>query len=173
MDERYIPPHRREEAGKGINLNTIQNGNNGNGGANSVRLIPNSNQMFGRTNLNLQPRIYDLETNQQGRGSRGSVYQGQISLPQGQLTLPPGNLPFPQGPNAIPRPYLPLPQAPRGGGVDLDAVRDVVQELYGPGLRQIGRPEFHKPYPDAIDRDNLYPRGYRIPEFSLFSGEDG
>ena len=54
----------------------------------------------------------------------------------------------------------------------MDAVREVVQELYGPGLRQINRPEFHKPYPDAIDRDNPYPRGYRIPEFSLFSGEE-
>ena len=66
-----------------------------------------------------------------------------------------------------------MSQAPRGRGVDLDAVRDVVQELYRLGLRQIGRPEFHKPYPDAIDRDNPYPRGYRIPKFSLFSGEDG
>ena len=129
--------------------------------------------MFGRKNPTLQPGIYDLETNQQGRGSGGSVHQGQIPLPQGQMTLPPGNLPFPQGQNAIPQPYLPISQAPRGGGVDLDAVRDVVQELYGPGLRQIGRPEFHKPYPDAINRDNLYLRGYCIPEFSLFSREDG
>ena len=55
----------------------------------------------------------------------------------------------------------------------MDVVRDVVQELYRPGLRQIGRPEFHKPYPDAIDRDNPYPKGYRIPEFLLFSEEDG
>ena len=55
----------------------------------------------------------------------------------------------------------------------MDAVWNVVQELYGLGLHQIGRPEFHKPYPDAIDRDNPYPRGYRIPEFLLFSREDG
>ena len=51
VDERYIPPYRREEAGKGTNLNTARNGNNGNN-ANSVRLISN-NQMFGRTNPNL------------------------------------------------------------------------------------------------------------------------
>ena len=58
-------------------------------------------------------------------------------------------------------------------GVYLDAIRDVVQELYGPSLRQVGRPEFHKPYPDMIDRDNPYPRGYRVLEFSLFSRENG
>ena len=79
VDERYIPPHKREEAGKGINLNTARHGNNGNS-ANSVRIIPN-NQMFGRKNPNLQPGIYDLETNQQGRGSGGNVHQGQIPLP--------------------------------------------------------------------------------------------
>ena len=81
-------------------------------------------------------------------------------------------MPFPQGQMNFPQAYIPQPQAPPMG-VDLDAVRDVVQELYGPGLRQVGRPEFHKPYPDVIDRDNPYPRGYRVPEFSLFSGENG
>ena len=93
VDERYIPPHRREEAGKGISLNTAQNGNNGNS-ANSIRLTSN-NQMFGRINPNLQPGIYDLKTNQQGKGSGGNVLQGQIPLPQGLMTFPPGNLPFP------------------------------------------------------------------------------
>ena len=53
--------------------------------------------------------------------------------------------------------------------VDAETMREVVHELYGPGLRQIGYPEFHKPYPDAIDRENPYPRGYRIPDFSMFS----
>ena len=38
---------------------------------------------------------------------------------------------------------------------------------------KIGSLEFYKPYPDMIDRENPYPRGYRIPDFSLFSGEDG
>ncbi|XP_075515390.1 uncharacterized protein LOC142550033 [Primulina tabacum] len=52
-------------------------------------------------------------------------------------------------------------------------VREAVQELYGPALRQIGRPEFHKPYPDYIDVNNPYQRGYRIHDFSLFCGEDG
>ena len=32
--------------------------------------------------------------------------------------------------------------------------------------------EFYKPYLEMIDRENPYPRGYRIPDFSLFFGED-
>ena len=71
----------------------------------------------------------------------------------------------------IPQPQA-QPQAPPIG-VDLDVVRDVVQELYGPGLHQVGHLEFHKPYPNLIDRDNPYPRGYKVPEFSLFSRENG
>ena len=48
-----------------------------------------------------------------------------------------------------------------------------MQELYGPGLKQISRSQFYKPYPKMIDRENPYPRGYMIPNFSLFFGEDG
>ncbi|KAJ9168437.1 hypothetical protein P3X46_019961, partial [Hevea brasiliensis] len=32
---------------------------------------------------------------------------------------------------------------------------------------------FHKPHPNFIDRENLYPRRYHIPDFSFFSREDG
>lgn len=36
----------------------------------------------------------------------------------------------------------PQPRPPREPvQIDVDAVRDVVQELYGPGLRQVGRSE--------------------------------
>ena len=55
----------------------------------------------------------------------------------------------------------------------LGAIREAVQELYGPSLKQICGPEFYKPYPEMIDRENLYPMGYKILDFSLFSGEDG
>ena len=68
--------------------------------------------------------------------------------------------------------YIPQPQA-LPVGVDLDAVRDVVHELYGPSLRQVSCPEFHKPYLDVIDMDNPYLRGYKVLEFSLFSREKG
>ena len=47
-----------------------------------------------------------------------------------------------------------------------------MQELYGLGLRKIGRPKFYKPYLEMIDRENPYLRGYRIPDF-LFFRKDG
>ena len=57
---------------------------------------------------------------------------------------------------------------------DLGAIIEAVLELYGPSLKKIGRSEFYKPYPKLmIDRENPYPRGYRIPDFSLFTKEDG
>ena len=56
---------------------------------------------------------------------------------------------------------------------DLGAIREVVQELYELGLKQIGRPKFYKPYPKMMDKENPYPRGYKFPDFSLFSREDG
>ena len=56
---------------------------------------------------------------------------------------------------------------------DLRAIREAVYVLYGPSVMQIGRPEFYIPYPKIIDRENPYPRWYRILDFSLFSREDG
>ena len=56
---------------------------------------------------------------------------------------------------------------------DLGAIREAVQELYGSSLKQSGCPKFYKPYLEMIDRENPYPRGYMIPYFSWFSGEDG
>ena len=54
---------------------------------------------------------------------------------------------------------------------NLGAIREVVQELYGPGLRKIDHLEFYKPYPEMINSENPYLRGYRILDFSLFFGE--
>ena len=48
-----------------------------------------------------------------------------------------------------------------------------MQELNGLGIRKIGRLRFYKPYLKMIDRENPYPRGYMILDFSLFSREDG
>ena len=56
--------------------------------------------------------------------------------------------------------------------LDLGVIREAIQELYGLGLRQISHPEFDKPYPGMIDRENPYPRGYRITDFSVFFGEN-
>ena len=55
---------------------------------------------------------------------------------------------------------------------NLEAIKEVVQELYGPNLRQVGHLEFYKPYPEVIDKENPYLMGYRIPKFLLFSRED-
>lgn len=51
-------------------------------------------------------------------------------------------------------------------------VCDDIKELHGPGVRPINRLEFHKPYPYIVDRDNSYPKGYRIPNFTLYLGDD-
>ena len=40
-------------------------------------------------------------------------------------------------------------------------------------LGKLAARSFYKPYLEMIDRENPYPRGYRIPGFSLFSSEDG
>ena len=57
--------------------------------------------------------------------------------------------------------------------LDLEAIKGTVQELYGQGLRKADRPKFYMPYLEIIDRENPYPMGYRIPDFSLFSREYG
>ena len=68
----------------------------------------------------------------------------------------------------IPQPFM-HPPPPS----DLKVIKDSIQELYKPDIRQIGRLEFYKSYLKTIDRENSYPRGYKVLEFSLFSGEDG
>ena len=42
----------------------------------------------------------------------------------------------------IHQPFMQPPPPP-----NLEAIREVIQELYGPNLRQVGRLEFYKPYP--------------------------
>lgn len=48
---------------------------------------------------------------------------------------------------------------------------DAVQELYGLGLKKFRCPELYNS--KIIEKENPYPRGYKIPHFSLFSREDG
>ncbi|GKV33998.1 hypothetical protein SLEP1_g42429 [Rubroshorea leprosula] len=54
-----------------------------------------------------------------------------------------------------------------------DQLIDLVQETYGPTLRPLVHPAYRKPYPDIIDHENPFPRGFKVPEFTLFSGEVG
>ncbi|XP_050211602.1 uncharacterized protein LOC126661779 [Mercurialis annua] len=45
-------------------------------------------------------------------------------------------------------------------------------ERLGVDLRPMPRPSYMKPYPDWIDKLYPFPRGYKVSEFSLFSGEE-
>ncbi|XP_050233432.1 uncharacterized protein LOC126681919 [Mercurialis annua] len=45
-------------------------------------------------------------------------------------------------------------------------------EKLGVDVRPMPRPSYMKPYPDRIDKLYPFPRGYKVPEFSLFSGEE-
>ncbi|GKV10309.1 hypothetical protein SLEP1_g21695 [Rubroshorea leprosula] len=80
-------------------------------------------------------------------------------------------------PNAVPQPNLqnnvfqPLGLQAAAPPLDRNQLIDLVQETYGPTLRPLVRPSYHKPYPNYIDRDNPFPRGFKVPEFTLFSGD--
>ncbi|GKU96957.1 hypothetical protein SLEP1_g10138 [Rubroshorea leprosula] len=71
----------------------------------------------------------------------------------------------------------PQPQPPpqiqqvAGGPVQPDPVEAAPREAYGPVLRPLVRPAYRKPYPDFIDQENPFPRGFKVPEFTLFSGD--
>ena len=39
------------------------------------------------------------------------------------------------------------------------------------GQRRMPRRPYRKPYPERIDREE-WPRGFKIPDFTMFSGED-
>ena len=68
----------------------------------------------------------------------------------------------------ISQPFMQPPPPP-----ELKELREVVQGLYGLGLRKIGYLEFYKPYSGVIDKENPYQIGHIILDFSMFSGEDG
>ena len=70
--------------------------------------------LYAHTNPFMQPNLYDYDNNVQG-GSWGMALGGAKGIQQ------------------FPQPYVPRNEVP----IDLDVVREVVQELYGLGLRQI------------------------------------
>ena len=114
-------------------------------------LIENALILLGQR---LQPRVYN-EPLPLAEGTRGTI-------------LPPLGIGTNRG-QQIPQPFMHPPPPPP----NLEAIREAVQELYEYGLRLVGHIEFYKPYPKAIDGENSYPMGYKIPEFSLFFREDG
>ena len=67
-DDRYIPPHKRDEVGPN-NKSFAPNGLNGrNGNNNNSNINKPNQQIFGRTNPILQPGVYEQEE----RGTRGN-----------------------------------------------------------------------------------------------------
>ena len=69
---------------------------------------------------------------------------------------------FPQNPalGQVPQPAVPVNQ---------EYLANLIEQMYGPRLQRINRPLYRKPYYDYIDRDH---RGYKIPEFTLFSSQE-
>ena len=93
--------------------------------------------MYANINLVTQPRVYN-----EPLPLVGSM-RGTISPPLG-VGINKGQ--------QIPHPFMQPPPPPP----NLEAIWEVVHELYGPGLRQVGYPKFYKPYPKAIDKENPY-----------------
>ena len=159
---RYLFPHKREGG-------TLEN---------VVGERPNAakttalKRIFAQTNPFTQPRVYEGGFSFNGGlggggGGGGGVVGGSMQPP----TRVNGNWGQVQ---QVPQQVQQVPQQPFVQPVaipDFRVIREAIQELYGPSLRKIGCPEFYKPYPKMIDRENPYPRGYRILDFSLFSGE--
>ena len=54
---------------------------------------------------------------------------------------------------------------------DQSLLRDILEKM-GIDFKPITRSMYNKPYPDWIDKLHSFPRGYKVPEFVLFSGKD-
>ncbi|XP_028100424.1 uncharacterized protein LOC114299795 [Camellia sinensis] len=83
----------------------------------------------------------------------------------------------PRGPGP-PNPFF-QPEVEGGGQqqqylepqVNRQQIMNIIQEMYGPGLRRPDRPMFRSPYPPWMETIPI-PRNYRIPEFTLFIEEE-
>lgn len=65
-----------------------------------------------------------------------------------------------------------IPNALRGQdpmNVNRAQLMEVIQDMYGAGLRRVEKPMFRKPYPHWVDRVPL-PRNFKLLKLSLFSG---
>lgn len=65
--------------------------------------------------------------------------------------------------------------APVGNQPQQQVTPEAVAKMIQEALTQRGIPPMpllQKPYPDWVDRDYELPRGYRIPEFTKFTGDD-
>ena len=76
-DERYIPPHRRDEVGLNNKLFAPNCLSGQNGNSNNLNINKPNQQIFGRTNPILQPGVYEQEE----RGTGGNFPQGYMPNP--------------------------------------------------------------------------------------------
>nr|CAE05327.2 OSJNBa0056L23.25 [Oryza sativa Japonica Group] len=93
--------------------------------------------------------------NDVSRGYPPDTSQGQYNhiAPQTKPIRPPNPPPNPQGPNNME-----------------NMISDIMRTKFGIETRNRDRP-YKKPYPDYYDNVS-FPRNYRVPEFTKFSGED-
>ena len=177
VTETYQPPHKREEtmkknssktpghsysaplmiqeAGDRIGVDTQswkeehKNPNNFGRQGNSKNTV----HLHGYTGPQVQPACYEPERPTSGSGGTYGEKTGPY-VPGSRM------------------PQQPSPQALSRELIDASVLREMVQEILGPAFCPIQRPEFRKPYPEHVDQEPL-PRGVRIPDFALFSGEEG
>ena len=109
-----------------------------------------------------------------GQAQRGYPHHQQQPAPQGQPV--PNIPPFgPRGPQAQvcpPNPVFvpPVVAQQAQNMVPRDQIADIVREMCGPMARGVQTPVYRKLYPEWVDRVHEYPRGFRIPDFTLFYG---
>ena len=50
---------------------------------------------------------------------------------------------------------------------------EIVKKICGPNMRFPIRPTYMKPYLERVDLMYEFPRGFKMPDFTLFLGEEG
>jgi len=105
---------------------------------------------------NVQPAgTRKRRTNSSGRRRRRGYYGGRE--------------PEQQAPQLGAFPATTVPQAP--SDLERNYMVEALQQLRI-DVRPLMRPTSRKPYPDWIDRVHQFPKGYKVPEYFLFSGEE-
>ena len=88
--------------------------------------------------------------------------------------------PFPPRPTAsilIPISNLNQPMATKTGPamsqlINSNMIVGVISKHFGVQLKPVKKPIYRKPYPDWIDRVMPLPKGYKVPYFFTFLGDD-
>ncbi|XP_024199800.1 uncharacterized protein LOC112202998 [Rosa chinensis] len=60
---------------------------------------------------------------------------------------------------------------PPRNGLTVEEIRRICEETVGPAPRRTARSRYTKPYPERVE-NREYPRGFKFPDFALFSGDD-